>query len=62
MKDRRIVTDTVTLNIWVATVFEPPGSDAVTVTVVVPSDTGVTVTTLPNTATDTTAGAEEVAP
>ena len=53
---------TITLNAWVAAVFEPPTSVAVTVTSAVPSDTGVTVTALPVVVTAATAGVDEVAP
>ena len=52
---------TVTVKVWVAGVFEPAVSVAVTVTVAAPSDTGVTVTVLPDDATDATPGDDEVA-
>ena len=58
VKDR----GTVTVNACVAAVLDPPVSVAVTVTNAVPSDTGVTVTRLPDTATDATDGAELLAP
>ena len=53
---------TVTVNRCVAGVFDPPVSVAVTVTVDAPSDTGVTLTVFPETATVATPGDEEVAP
>ena len=53
---------TVTVNVCVADVFEPPASVAVTVTTAAPSDIGVTVTVLPETVAVATAGDDEVAP
>ena len=52
---------TVTRNASVAVVFEPPISVAATVTVAVPAATALTVTVLPETVTDATAGADVVA-
>ena len=50
------------MNRCVAGVFEPPVSVAVTVTNDVPSDTGVTVTVLPDTDTAATPGTDDLAP
>ena len=52
---------TVTGNVCVADVFEPPVSVAVTVTVDVPGATGVTVTVLLDTDTVATSGDDDVA-
>ena len=52
---------TVTVNRCVAVPCEPSASVAVTVTAAVPEDTGVTITTDPDTATDATAGVDDTA-
>lgn len=62
VKRRAPAGPTFTMNVCGAVPFEPSASVAVTVTVAVPSDIGVTITVLPDTDTAATPGADDAVP